>query len=115
MSALGVRTAIATAASTVAGVSVSTHFKQTAKSGDGMVRLERINYPNPFGGVVTWQVLVILPQDLATAEKWLDEKLPLLVEAVGNELVVQSATPQQLALDTGNVPCVVIEGFREEE
>ena len=114
MSSAEARTALADVASTVEGVSVSAYFRQTTRPGDGFVRNGGITYPNKFGGVVTWQVLITLSQDIATAEKWLDTKLPQVVGALGAEMTVRTASPQQLALDTGNVPCVVIEGTRED-
>lgn len=108
-----VRTAIADAASTVDGVQVTPYFRQVTKPGAGMVRLDRMNRSeNGFGFMATWQVLVVLSQDIEVAEKWLDEKTSELVEAIGQELIVTTVTPQQLAIDTGNVPCVVIEGTR---
>ena len=110
-----VRQAIAEAATTVDGINVTPYFRQTTKAGEGMVRHDRTAYPNRFGGVVTWQVLVLLPQDIAAAEKYLEDKAPALLEAVSDHLVITSMAPQQLALDTGQVPCVVIEGHREEE
>lgn len=115
MSNAGTRQAIADAASSVDGVNVSPYFRQVTRPGQGMVRMDRTEYPNPFGGLVHWQVVVFLPQDLAQAEKWLDENGPVLRAAVAEELVVRSMAPQQLALDTGAVPVVVIEGHREEE
>lgn len=110
-----VREAISAAANTVAGVNVTPYFRQVTKPGQGMVRRDRTDYPNPFGGLVTWQVFVLLPQDIAQAEKWLDENGSVLRAAVAEELIVRSMTPQQLALDSGAVPVVVIEGQREEE
>lgn len=111
-----VRAALAAAANTVSGISCSPYYKQTTKSGDAMVRLERINYPNRFGGVVTWQVLLILPQDVATAEKYLEDKVPGVVAALSQEMVVSSVTPRELILNDGvRLPCVSIEGTREEE
>ena len=110
-----VRTALAEAANTVDGISVQPWFRSSTKAGDGMVRLDRITYPNPFGGIRTWQVLIVLPQDLAQAERYLEDKTPALVEALGNEMAVDSATPQQIALDTGALPCLVIEGHRAED
>lgn len=111
-----VRQALAAAASTVPGVSCSPYFTTSLKAGDAMVRLDRIAYPNKFGGVATWQVLVLLPQDTAAAEKYLEAKVGALIEALGAELTVNTVTPQQLALENGaKVPCVVIEGTRESE
>jgi len=108
-----VREAIAQAANAVDGIHVSAYFRQTTKPGDGMVRLERINRDTSgFGYMNIWQVLVVLPQDIAQAEQYLDEKVSDLVEAISEELIVTSVTPQQLALDTGTIPVVLIEGNR---
>lgn len=112
-----VREAISAAANTVAGVNVTPYFRQVTRPGQGMVRRDRTEYPNKFGGVVTWQVFVLLPQDIAQAERWLDENGSVLRAAVAEELLegTVSMAPQQLALDAGAVPVVVIEGQREEE
>lgn len=108
-----IRASIAAAANTVAGINCSPYFRQSTKPGDAMVRLDRqTRDTSGFGFMATWQVVVILPQDLATAEKYLDEKLPSLVDAIAEELVITTVTPQQLTLDTGLVPCVFIEGNR---
>ena len=114
MSAL-VRQALADAANTVEGITVAPYFKQTTKPGSGMVRRDRTEYPTPFGGLVTWQVLVFLPQDLAAAEKYLDEKGPQLAQALSPQMSVSAVEAQQLALDTGAVPIALIQGTREEE
>jgi hypothetical protein len=108
-----VRTAIANAASTVEGVNCSPYFRQTTKPGDAQVRLDRMDRDDTgFGFMAVWQVVVMLAQDLQTAEKWLDEHIDSLVAAIREEMVVTTVTPQQLALDTGLVPCVVIQGNR---
>lgn len=109
-----VRALLADAANTVEGINCTPYFRQTTKPGSAMVRKDRVNYPDRFGGLVTWQVVVMLPQDLAAAEKFLDEKVPLLVDALWSEMRVTDAIPQQLALDTGAVPIVLIQGSREE-
>lgn len=111
-----VRELIADAASTVAGISCTPYFRQSTKTGDGMVRLDHNDYPDRFGGLSTWQVLVVLPQDIASAEKYLDSKIPDLVTALSEALVVRRVTPQELALDNGTrLPVVVIEGIRESD
>jgi hypothetical protein len=110
-----VRAAIATAASTVEGVNCTPYFRQSTKPGDGMVRFDRrVRDSSGFGWIVTWQVVVFLSQDLATAEKWMDAHVPGITEAVEEELVITQVTPEQLALDTGTVPVVVISGTRAE-
>ncbi len=109
-----VRAALAAAANTVEGIKCPPYFKQTTKPGTAMVRKDRVAYPNKFGGLVTWQVLVMLPQDLEASEKFLDETIPLLVDALAPELRVTDVIPQQLALDAGAVPIALIQGNREE-
>jgi len=110
-----VRAAVAAAANTVEGVTCSPYYVQGTSPGTAMVRLDRITYPNRFGGVATWQVWVVLPQGRDAAEKWLDSKVPDLVAALTSEMTVQSVTPSQLQLDGNNVPGVVIAGTRETE
>jgi len=111
-----VRQVLAAAASTVEGVDVAQRFRQATKPGSGMVRFGGwTRSTNGFGGVNTWQVWIVLPQDLAAAESWLDDHVDELVEVLSREMVVATVTPQQWALDTGTVPIVVIEGTREQE
>ena len=81
-----------------------------------IVRLDRIEYPNPFGGVARWNVVVALPQDMAAAEKFIEDKVPALRAAVGEHMVVTEVLPQRLNITgVGELPCVFINGFREEE
>ncbi|WP_036517077.1 hypothetical protein [Nocardioides sp. J54] len=110
-----VREALAAAANTVDGVNVTPYYRQATGVGEGLVRYDRTDYPNAFGGLVTWWVVVVLPQDMRAAEEWLDENGAALREAVAEELIVRSMYPQQLALTDGSaVLAVVIEGQREE-
>lgn len=110
-----VRQALATAANTVDGVDVSAYFKQNARPGAGSVRFGLETYPNPFGGLITWQVLVNLPQDLAEAEEWIDGHRAALVAALQPELIVQRVLTQQLVLAKDRTqPVLVVEGIREE-
>lgn len=116
MTGAAVRQAISDAASAVPGVTVTPYSRQVTRVGEGWVRLDRTDYPNPFGGLVTWQVVVMLPQDVPAAERWLDENGQALRGAVESELAIRSMTPVQLSIpDAGTVPAVVIEGQREEE
>lgn len=115
-----IRTALAAAASTVDGVHVTAYYRQVPKTaGQGMVRLDRTTYPDPFGGITTWQVLVALPQDEATAEKWLEAHQDDLYDAVSEELMIRTVIPKELIQRVGSenvsVPVVVIEGERGPE
>ncbi|KRF19660.1 hypothetical protein [Nocardioides sp. Soil796] len=117
MSAAEVRQALADAASTVEGITCFPYYKQMTKPGGACVRKDRTEYPNDFGGVNTWQVVVILPQDQAAAEKFMDEKTPLLVAALSPEMRVTEAYPTVTVLPDGGsaVNTVLIQGNREEE
>lgn len=109
-----VRQALAAAVNTVEGMHCSAYYVQTTTAGNAMVRLDRMRRDDSgFGFMNTWQVLVILPSGIAAAEKYLEEKLPLLLPAVGEEMVVTTVTPSELVLDNGSrIPCVAIEGAR---
>lgn len=113
---LAVRQALATAATAVADVDCDPHFIQSTRPGSAMVRLDRIEYPNAFGGICHWNVIVMLPQDQAQAEQWIDNHKTALREAIAEELVITSIQPQRLETKTAGVLlCVFINGHREEE
>lgn len=111
-----VRQKLADAASRVDGVNVTPYFRQTTKPGQGMVRLDRMTRSaNGFGFMNTWQIIILLPADIAAAERWLENNTSDLVHEIEQELILLSVTPQQLALDSGTIPVVIIEGNREQE
>jgi hypothetical protein len=109
-----VRTEISAAANSVAGVRCLPWYRQATKAGEAMVRLDRIEYPNSLAGLCYWQVLVIMPQDVGQAEKWLEARADALVDALAETMAVDTLTPQELVLDNGTkLPVVVIAGTRE--
>lgn len=117
---MGVREDLATAASTVPGaaggpnVKVSPYLRQTAQPYQGFVRLQaKTRDDTGLGFMDTWQVWILLPQDVAAAEKWIETNHALLIAALSPHMVVTTLTPSQLVLDSGTVPGVVIEGARE--
>ena len=113
---MGTREDIASAASTVEGIKAHPYYVQGTAPGHTYVRLERIEYPNPFGGVARFNVVVVLPQDLAQAEQFLEAKVPMLREAVAEHLVITSVVPQRLEITgVGIVPCAFINGHRETD
>lgn len=111
------RKALADAASTVDGITCHPYFVQSLTTGQAVVRLDRINYPpDSFGGVVRWNVVVMLPQDQAQAEKYIEGHLDPLVAALDGEWQIAEAQPQQLNLPSvGIVPVLFITGHREQE
>jgi hypothetical protein len=113
-----VRDLLAEAANRVGGVNVAPRWRHLAQPGEGSVRRAGVNRPdNGFGWVATWQVWVMLPSDLARAEEWADERVMDLIEALSGPMVVGSATPRQLSQSTtaSPVPCLVVEGWREQD
>lgn len=107
------RAEIATAASTVDDVNVTPYFRQVTKAGQGFVKLERVEYPNKFGGVATLSVFVILPDGLAAAERRAEELEPLLYNALRPAWVLDSAQLADLQTDTGSLPVLQFTGHRE--
>ncbi|GAB3990110.1 hypothetical protein [Nocardioides marmoraquaticus] len=112
-----VRDLLATAATQAGGVgTVSPYYRQTTKPGDGFVRLERIEYPNPFGGVCYWNVVLLLPQSLDDAERWIEQYVPDVRRALAEHMTVTRVRPERLIFPgAGEVPCVFINGSREED
>ncbi|MDI6908639.1 hypothetical protein [Nocardioides sp.] len=109
-----VRQELAAAATSVEGVVCTPTYTQLSAPGQACVRLDRHEYPNPFGAVVHWNVVICLGQDMAAAETFFEAKVPLVVEALAPVLVVTSATPQQLNLADGtSVLAAFVNGHRE--
>lgn len=113
---MSTRTDLATAASTVEGITAHPSYVQGTDPGLTFVRLERIDYPNPFGGVAHWNVVVVLPQDIAAAERFVEDHLEPLRLALEPYLAITSAVPQRIEFPgVGVVPCVFINGHREAD
>jgi hypothetical protein len=111
------RAEIATAASTVAGVTVSPRFRQVTKAGQGFIKLDRIEYPDRIaranGGIAYYVLWVILPADVAAAEERAEELEPLLRNAIGRAWAIDSAQLADLQVDTGTLPVLQLTGHRE--
>lgn len=110
-----VRQELADAASSVAGITAHPYYVQGTEAGHAYVRLERTDYPNPFGGVRKWNVVVLLPQDMAAAEHFLEDKQPALYAALKDHMAISEAVPQRLNITgIGDLPALFINGHREE-
>lgn len=109
------RTALATAASTVAGVTCTPYYRQSLRAGDAAVRLDRRGRDDNGYWLDTWQVWVALHQDAASAEKWLDAHLDDLASALSAEMTITTIMPADIALATGggSINGVIVEGVRE--
>jgi hypothetical protein len=111
---MSARAELAAAASTVEGLDVVDYYRQSVRPGTGFVRLaEKTKADNGFGYVDTWDVVVVLPQDLVSAEKFLESVQGQLLAALDAVMYVQTLTPTQIVFDAQSVPGVVVTGARE--
>jgi hypothetical protein len=92
---------------------VSAHYQPISRVGEGCVRLDRIEFPNGLAGRAFWQVFIVMPNDVASAERWLDFNLSQLYEAARSVMTVTSIRAVELTHDAAAVPAVCIEGTRE--
>lgn len=89
------------------------YYRQSAKPGDAWVSFGRLDRDDTrLGFMESWSVRVVLAQDLATAEEWADENTAALVEALSEHLTITAVVMVTLAMDTGNIPGMVVEGVR---
>jgi hypothetical protein len=111
---MATRNELAAYASAVDGCNVTPYMRQATRPGEGWVSLQRSDRDDSgFGFMDRWAVTVVLPQDLASAEKWIDANADALAAALAQGMVVTALVPATLVLDAGNVPGLVIEGSRE--
>lgn len=102
---------------TATGVArVSPYYRQSMRPGDGCIRWGgSARDDSGLGVIVTWQAWIALPQDTATAEKWLDQHLPDLIAALNTEATVTNAEPAELVLGTNAINGLIIEAARPQE
>lgn len=98
-----------------AGLTCTPYFRQTTTAGTACVRRGETTYPNRFGGIVTWEVVISLAQDVAAAEKFIDEKSPAIRTALADVFTVRRVYPARATYDTAQTNLLVIEGTREED
>lgn len=111
-----VRAAIAAAANAHLGEHrVTPYYRQSTKPGWGWVSLaSRDRDDSGFGFMDRYEVRVVLAQEIAQAEAWIDEHSDALVAAIAEELIVTTITPARLPLDQKTtVNALIIEGVRE--
>ena len=113
---MSAREDIAYAASEVPGITGHPYVVGDTDPGTVYPRIDRIEYPNPFGAVVHFNVVLVLPQDLAEAERYLEENLPDLKAALEPHLVLTTVQPQRLDIPgVGVLPVAFINGHREAD
>lgn len=113
---MSTRTDLVAAADTVAGIRAYEYVVGATDPGTVYPRLDRIEYPNAFGGVAHWSVVLVLPQDLAEAERYVEDMLPALKAALDPHIVITAVVLQRLQLDgVGTLPVAFINGHREAD
>lgn len=113
---MSTRTELTDAANAVAGITAHTYVVGDTDPGTVYPRLDRIEYPNPFGGVAHWNVVLVLPQGEAEAEKYVEDMVPTLKAALDPHLVITAVVLQRLQLDgVGILPVAFINGHREAD
>lgn len=113
---MSTRSDIESAANSVPGIKAHDYVVGDTDPGTVYPRLDRIEYPNAFGGVAHWNVVLVLPQDLAGSEQYLEETLPALKAALDPHLVITAVQLQRLQLDgVGTLPVAFINGHREAD
>ncbi|GAA4698278.1 hypothetical protein [Nocardioides nanhaiensis] len=113
-----VRELFANAASSVEGITGFPYYTQTTRPGHAYVRLDRVEYPNAFGGMAYWQVIVIAPQSIDGMERFIEKNSKPLHEALSEHMTIQTMSPQQISLPNDSKSsyfALIISGYREEE
>lgn len=109
------RAELAAAASVVEGVEIAPEYLDVSKPGQGYVEWLRTDYPNTLGGEDYWGVVIVLPDDIRSAQRWIAEHKKTIWDALGYAMVVTQARPELvLATDNPSQRVLVIEGHREE-
>lgn len=109
---MSTRAEIAAAAATVEGIHAHNYVCQDTTPGTVWPRIERTDWPNRLGDVTTWNVVLILPQDLADGERYIEsDTVTALVTALRKVIEVTSTEPTRLQLDgVGTVNTLFING-----
>lgn len=111
-----VRALLSEAANTVDGVSVAPYWRQATRPGSGAVHKTGVTYEAGHFGLVRWQVLVVMPADVESAQRYLDGQVVSVIAALSEHMTVVSMTPIQQEVSPGKwLPVASIEGTREEE
>jgi hypothetical protein len=106
------RADLAAAVNTIEGLNCTPYYRVLSKPGEACVRLAKWTPGDTgFGYVVRWRVYIALSQDLVTAEKWLDDNLPLIAQALEDVWVPGEITPAELIFDTAAINGVIYEGI----
>lgn len=109
MSRAATRQAIATALSTVTGVTGYASRPDVLSEGDGWPQWAGEVYP----GTQQWNVLVVLPADDVSADSWVDEHGDAVHDALKSIIFIDETKPAKIATDAGDMYGVLFTGRSE--
>lgn len=110
-----VRQELADAMSSIDGIDCSPFWRTVNKTGSACVKFGRADASdNGFGMVTTWDVWVVLPNDMTQAEQWIDDHQDQIVNALKRVYNggVQSLTPVASAAGNSTINVLVVSGRR---
>jgi hypothetical protein len=102
MSLVGDRQAIATALSTVDGVTGYVSRPKITKTGDAWPLLGPLDRAGGHSFTATWRVFVVLPQDELLASEWLDSHVDVLADALLPVGFVDQFLPVAVTTEAGD-------------
>jgi hypothetical protein len=106
---MGVRQDIASAASSLTGVSVEPYVRRTLTPGDGYVQFLGMEIDDTgLGFMERWVVIITISQDDLAAQMWIEENSDALIDALSPHLIVTSVVPW----DVSGINAVHIAGSR---
>ena len=105
------RQELAEALTGIDGYHISAYYRQTTKPGDGFITITDLTRDTSgIGWMETWQIIIILGQDLNAAERRFENDIDTLVDTTSTILHVANVTLATLTLDTHTLSAVIIDG-----
>lgn len=108
MSLTETRAEIAAALSTVDGVTGYTKRPSVWSPGDAIVLVEQIDHVLGVAWQATWRIVLLMSGDEGVAIEQLDELLPLITDALQPIVYIDTATPEAVSTEGGDMTAVVI-------
>ena len=112
------RELLAEAASALEGIQVEPYYKVVTGPGRGWVEHLRTEFfgKKILGGWQYWGVVVCVPTDMPAAQKWVDEHMADLCNALWPLMDLTQVRTEEISQTDGQIiKAMVIEGRREAE
>ena len=113
---MSAREEIAAAASTVDGVECTPFYRGAGEVGAGYVEWSRSEWPNRFGAVDFWSVVIVVPSEPDAAEHWVEDHRQALYDGISEALIVTTISPSLVPITDGpSLKAVTVAGHREAD